>query len=33
MQTKLFLDGQWVAPKCGYRFDVVDPANDDGPWG
>lgn len=27
MQTKFFIGGQWVAPKLGKTFDVVDPSN------
>ena len=29
MQTKLFINGQWVAPKSGNTFDVVDPSNNE----
>ena len=29
MQTKLYIDGQWVSPKSGKTFDVVDPSNNE----
>ena len=29
MRTKLFIDGQWIAPRAGKTFDVIDPSNNE----